>query len=107
MPAMSDGSPPSRCWSPALNQFQTWADFTAPWEHDLKAGLYWLQAALLTVDAVKGHLARGRAHLQEINTHSRPLPDARAASAAVARYVALFNQRDWEGLRALLADALR
>ena len=23
-----------------------WADFTAPWEHDVKAGLYWLQAAL-------------------------------------------------------------
>jgi NAD(P)-dependent dehydrogenase (short-subunit alcohol dehydrogenase family) len=24
----------------------TWADFTTPWEHDVKAGLYWLQAAL-------------------------------------------------------------
>jgi NAD(P)-dependent dehydrogenase (short-subunit alcohol dehydrogenase family) len=24
----------------------TWADFTAPWEHDVKAGLHWLQAAL-------------------------------------------------------------
>src|SRR5260221_9405385 len=24
----------------------SWADFTAPWEHDVKAGLYWLQAAL-------------------------------------------------------------
>jgi NAD(P)-dependent dehydrogenase (short-subunit alcohol dehydrogenase family) len=23
-----------------------WADFTAPWEHDVKAGLYWLQATL-------------------------------------------------------------
>ena len=23
-----------------------WADFTATWEHDVKAGLYWLQAAL-------------------------------------------------------------
>jgi NAD(P)-dependent dehydrogenase (short-subunit alcohol dehydrogenase family) len=23
-----------------------WADFTAPWEHDVKAGLHWLQAAL-------------------------------------------------------------
>src|ERR1700716_4596867 len=23
-----------------------WADFTAPWETDVKAGLYWLQAAL-------------------------------------------------------------
>jgi NAD(P)-dependent dehydrogenase (short-subunit alcohol dehydrogenase family) len=25
----------------------SWADFTAPWEHDVKAGLYWLQAALI------------------------------------------------------------
>jgi NAD(P)-dependent dehydrogenase (short-subunit alcohol dehydrogenase family) len=24
----------------------SWADFTAPWEHDVKAGLYWLQSAL-------------------------------------------------------------
>ncbi len=24
----------------------SWAEFTAPWEHDVKAGLYWLQAAL-------------------------------------------------------------
>src|SRR6266851_3026122 len=24
----------------------SWADFTAPWEHDVKAGLYWLQASL-------------------------------------------------------------
>ena len=58
----------------------------------------------LTVDAVKGHLARGRARLREINAQAGPLPDARTASAAVVRYVALFNQRDWDGLRALLAD---
>jgi len=61
----------------------------------------------LTVDAVKGHLARGRARLREINAQARPLPDARPASAAVARYVALFNQRDWDGLRALLADDVK
>ena len=61
----------------------------------------------LTVDAVKGHLARGRAHLREINAHGRPLPDTRPASVAVARYVALFNQRDWDGLRALLADDVK
>jgi SnoaL-like domain len=57
-----------------------------------------------TVDAVKGHLARGHARLREINAQAGPLPDARPASDAVARYVALFNQRDWDGLRALLAD---
>jgi RNA polymerase sigma factor (sigma-70 family) len=61
----------------------------------------------LTVDAVKAHLARGRAHLREINALDRPLPDARPASAAVSRYVALFNQRDWDGLRALLADDVK
>jgi RNA polymerase sigma-70 factor (ECF subfamily) len=61
----------------------------------------------LTVDAVKGHLARGRARLREINAQAGPLPDAPPASAAVARYVALFNQRDWEGLRALLADDVK
>jgi len=61
----------------------------------------------LTVDAVKGHLARGRARLREINAHADPLADARTPSAAVARYVALFNQRDWDSLRALLADDVK
>ena len=61
----------------------------------------------LTVDAVKGHLARGRVHLREINARARPVPLARPASAAVARYVALFNRRDWDGLRALLADNVK
>jgi RNA polymerase sigma-70 factor (ECF subfamily) len=61
----------------------------------------------LTVDAVKGHLARGRARLREINAQATPIPHARTASAAVARYVALFNQRDWDGLRALLADDVK
>jgi RNA polymerase sigma factor (sigma-70 family) len=61
----------------------------------------------LTVDAVKGHLARGRARLREINTQAGPILDTRPASAAVARYVALFNQQDWDGLRALLADDVK
>jgi RNA polymerase sigma factor (sigma-70 family) len=61
----------------------------------------------ITVDAVKGHLARGRARLREINANAAALPDARIASAAVVRYVTLFNQRDWDGLRALLADDVK
>jgi RNA polymerase sigma factor (sigma-70 family) len=61
----------------------------------------------LTIDAVKAHLARGRARLREINAQAGPLAEARPASAAVARYVALFNQRDWDGLRALLADDVK
>jgi len=61
----------------------------------------------LTVDAVKAHLARGRARLREINARAATLAEARPASAAVARYVALFNARNWDGLRALLADDVR
>jgi RNA polymerase sigma factor (sigma-70 family) len=61
----------------------------------------------LTIDAVKGHLARGRARLREINAEATTLPEVRTASEAVRRYVALFNQRDWDGLRALLADDVK
>ena len=61
----------------------------------------------LTVDAVKAHLARGRSHLREINAQASTLSEARPASPAVTRYVALFNQRNWDGLRALLADDVK
>ena len=61
----------------------------------------------LTVNAVKAHLARGRARLTAINAQT-PAPFlARPPSPAVARYVALFNGRDWDGLRAMLADDVR
>jgi RNA polymerase sigma-70 factor (ECF subfamily) len=56
----------------------------------------------ISVDAVKGHLARGRALLREIG--ATPSPVAPPVSPEVARYVELFNARDWDGLRALLAD---
>jgi RNA polymerase sigma-70 factor (ECF subfamily) len=61
----------------------------------------------LTVDSVKAHLARGRARLREINAKASQLPEGKSPSAAVARYAALFNQRDWDGLRALLADDVK
>jgi RNA polymerase sigma-70 factor (ECF subfamily) len=61
----------------------------------------------LTVDAVKAHLARGRARLREINAQAATLAEARPASAAVASYVALFNAQNWDGLRALLADDVK
>jgi RNA polymerase sigma-70 factor (ECF subfamily) len=61
----------------------------------------------LTIDAVKAHLARGRARLREINVQAATLAAARPASATTARYVALFNARNWDGLRALLADDVR
>lgn len=61
----------------------------------------------LTVDAVKGHLARGRARLREINAEAGPPRDVSASSAPLMRYVALFNRHDWDGLRALLADDVK
>jgi RNA polymerase sigma-70 factor, ECF subfamily len=61
----------------------------------------------LTVDAVKGHLARGRARLRQINAQAGPPAEARPASAAVTRYADLFNRRDWNSLRALLADDVK
>jgi RNA polymerase sigma-70 factor (ECF subfamily) len=61
----------------------------------------------LTVDAVKGCLARGRARLREINARADPPRETPPPSAAVARYVALFNARDWDALRALLADDVK
>src|SRR6185503_4576654 len=49
----------------------------------------------LTVNAVKGHLARGRARLKAvnaaINAEAPAEPAPRPPSPAVARYVALFN----------------
>jgi RNA polymerase sigma factor (sigma-70 family) len=61
----------------------------------------------LSVNAVKAHLARGRARLKAINAEPTTRPAPRRPSAEVARYVALFNERDWEGLRAMLADDVR
>ena len=61
----------------------------------------------LTVNAVKAHLARGRARLKAINAEASAKPVPRPPSPAVARYVALFNRHDWDGLRAMLADDVR
>jgi len=61
----------------------------------------------ISVDAVKGHLARGRARLKDVNAASGSHPDPQPPSAATARYVALFNQRNWDALRSLLADDVK
>jgi RNA polymerase sigma factor (sigma-70 family) len=61
----------------------------------------------LTVDAVKAHLARGRARLAEINARATTIDTTKPVSEAVARYVAMFNAQNWDGLRALLADDVR
>lgn len=61
----------------------------------------------LSVDAVKAHLARGRARLRQIAALPAPGADVPAPSAAVSRYVELFHRRDWDALRALLADDVK
>jgi RNA polymerase sigma-70 factor (ECF subfamily) len=58
----------------------------------------------ISIDAVKGHLARGRALLREIAAVAPASVAAPPVSADIARYIALFNARDWDGLRALLAE---
>lgn len=61
----------------------------------------------LTINAVKAHLARGRAKLKAINAAATAKPAPRAPSLAVVRYIDLFNRHDWDGLRAMLADDVR
>ena len=61
----------------------------------------------ISVDAVKGHLARGRTRLKEINAQALKPAANRAHSAANQRYVELFNRRDWDSLRALLASDVK
>jgi RNA polymerase sigma factor (sigma-70 family) len=61
----------------------------------------------LTVNAAKAHLARGRARLKAINDQALAAPVPRSPSPDLARYIALFNQRNWDGLRGMLADDVR
>ncbi|HEY4240277.1 MAG TPA: sigma-70 family RNA polymerase sigma factor [Kofleriaceae bacterium] len=56
----------------------------------------------LSIPAVKAALHRGRAKLRET-----PAPPPRETPPELARYVALFNARDWDGVRALLADDVK
>jgi RNA polymerase sigma factor (sigma-70 family) len=60
----------------------------------------------LSLPAVKAALHRGRERLQQHRAAPAAANDAppRPVSAAVARYAALFNARDWDGVRALLAE---
>ena len=62
-------------------------------------------AALLdtSVDSVKSYLARGRVQLRQNNNFAVLNTKQKFTSPAVARYVELFNQRNWDALRALLS----
>lgn len=59
----------------------------------------------LSLPAVKAAVHRGRTRLHE-TAESEPAP-APAPSPQLARYVALFNARDWDGFRATLSDEVR
>jgi RNA polymerase sigma-70 factor (ECF subfamily) len=61
----------------------------------------------LSVPAVKAALHRGRAALARSATGEQPAPAARTRSPELRRYASLFNARDWDGVRALLADDVR
>jgi len=58
----------------------------------------------LSVPAVKAALHRGRVRLAELNA-GEPAPGA--PTPVLARYAALFNARDWEAVRRMLADDVR
>ncbi len=58
-----------------------------------------------TVMAVKAALLRGRAKLHEAEPEASPLDETKRAD--LARYAALFNARDWDGVRALVGDDCR
>lgn len=59
----------------------------------------------LSVNAVKAHLARGRAGLRALSAETAALPGPFSAEAL--RFADLFNRQDWDGLRALLGDDVR
>jgi RNA polymerase sigma factor (sigma-70 family) len=57
----------------------------------------------LSIPAVKAALHRGRVSLRDAQA-----PESTSSvSAALRRYVQLFNAHDWDGVRALLADDVR
>jgi len=58
----------------------------------------------LSLSAVKASLRRGRLRLRQLAAAAPPEPLRRETSSTVARYVTLFNARDWDGVRALLAQ---
>jgi RNA polymerase sigma factor (sigma-70 family) len=61
-----------------------------------------------TVMAVKAALVRARARLLEPEENDAPRKvEPAAARAELDRYAALFNARDWDGLRGLIADDCR
>jgi RNA polymerase sigma-70 factor (ECF subfamily) len=67
------------------------------------------QLMAISEPAAKAALHRGRARLRALAETPLPKPPAGVSevSPGIARYVALFNARDWDGVRALLAEDVR
>lgn len=61
----------------------------------------------MSVSAVKAALHRGRTRLREMADTAAAPASRRETSAALDRYASLFNARDWDGVRAMLADDVR
>ena len=59
----------------------------------------------LSVPAVKAALHRGRVRLRALGDTPPPVP--REPSPAIARYARHFNDRDWDAVRAMLAEDVR
>ncbi|HEV7558925.1 MAG TPA: sigma-70 family RNA polymerase sigma factor [Kofleriaceae bacterium] len=61
-----------------------------------------------TVPAVKAALVRGRARMRQLRTEAATaITIDPAERARLANYVALFNARDWDALRAMIGDECR
>src|SRR6185295_18693730 len=58
----------------------------------------------ITVPAVKAALHRGREKLRALRAEA---PREEPPPALVVQWAALFNARDWDGVRAMLADDVR
>lgn len=67
------------------------------------------QLMAISEPAAKAALHRGRERLQALAATSPEAegPATHAVSQGIARYVTLFNARDWDGVRALLAEDVR
>ena len=65
----------------------------------------------LSVSAIKSALVRGRGKLRDLSGSSNIVPKLEgqrlSISPAVERYAALFNKRDWDGVRAMLVDEVK
>ena len=61
----------------------------------------------LTLSAVKAALHRGRTRLRELAQVSHTPARAQSHSATLLNYAALFNARDWDGVRAMLLEDVK